>query len=815
MPDLLLELFSEEIPARMQAQAARDLERMARERLATAGLPFRTLRSFAGPRRLTLAVDGLSDAQADRAEERRGPRANAPDKAVEGFLRSTGLTRDQLTERDGQLYATLHHRGRSTSEIVAEMVEAVVRGFPWLKSMRWGAGSLRWVRPLKRILCILDGELVPVEIDTGAGVIVASDLTEGHRFMGRDRRPFAVTGFDDYAERLGAHYVVLDPAERRARIAAGAEAVCAARGLEWVRDEGLLDEVVGLAEWPVPILGDMDAGFLDLPAEVIRTSMRVHQRYFAVRDPATGALAPHFVVVANIEPQDGGAVIAHGNARVLTARLSDARFFWDEDRGPSPDGGDNFDRWAQKLQGVTFHAKLGTLAERVERVAALAREIAPLVGADPKLAAIAAKLCKADLASGMVGEFPELQGIMGGYYVRALEPFPLEGGRAGMGVQGAADGAEGAGGATGEAADAVSALPPDPGGHTPIPDPSPFEGEGRLTPAEIEIVADAVRDHYKPLGPLDSVPTAPVTVAVALADKLDTLVGFFAIDERPTGSKDPYALRRAALGIASTIRVCQRHVQLRATLVHAFRTLLRSKVNIGYRWFEYENLRQEPVTAESMVIAADQTEVVLVGEFERQNVQLGPITQEETIEFVGEGIVVDNLLSFFADRLKVLLRDEGKRHDLVDAVFALGDDDLVRIVRRVEALSAFLATEDGASLLAGYRRAANILRAEAKKTPDEDFVLNPQLGAMVEPEEMALQTTLATVQGQVAKALEREDYAQAMQAFSHLRAPVDAFFDKVLVNAPDPALRLNRLRLLSGVRDTANRIADFSRVGGG
>ncbi len=412
--DLLLELFSEEIPARMQAQAARDLERMARERLAAADLACRTIRSFAGPRRLTLAVDGLPEAQADRTEERRGPRASAPDKAVEGFLRSTGLTRDQLTMRDGQLYVTLHHRGRATSEIVAEMVEAIVRGFPWPKSMRWGTGALRWVRPLKRILCLLDGEVVPVEIDTGAGVIAASDLTEGHRFMGHDRAPFAVTGFDDYAERLADHYVVLDPAERRARIAAGAEAVCAARGLEWVRDEGLLDEVVGLAEWPVPILGDMDAGFLDLPAEVIRTSMRVHQRYFAVREPVTGALAPHFVVIANVEPQDGGAIIAHGNARVLTARLSDARFFWDQDRR-----GDNFGRWTEKLQGVTFHAKLGTLAERVERIAALAREIAPLVGADPKLAEIAARLCKADLACGMVGEFPELQGIMGGYYARA------------------------------------------------------------------------------------------------------------------------------------------------------------------------------------------------------------------------------------------------------------------------------------------------------------------------------------------------------------------------------------------------------------
>ena len=457
--DLLLELFSEEIPARMQAQAARDLERMARERLTAADLACRTIRSFAGPRRLTLAVDGLTDAQADRIEERRGPRANAPDKAVEGFLRSTGLTRDQLTERDGQLYATLHHRGRATSEIVAEMVEAIVRGFPWPKSMRWGAGSLRWVRPLKRILCLLDGEVAPVEIATGAGMIAASDLTEGHRFMGHDRGPFAVTGFDDYAERLAAHHVVLDPAERRARIAAGAEAVCAAKGLEWVRDEGLLDEVVGLAEWPVPILGEMDAGFLDLPAEVIRTSMRVHQRYFAVRDPATGKLAPHFVVVANIEPGDGGAVIAHGNARVLTARLSDARFFWDQDRR-----GDNFGRWAEKLQGVTFHAKLGTLAERVERIAALAREIAPLVGADPKLAEVAAQALQGGPGVGHGGlSSPSCRGSWAATMSGAScwnGAGPLEGGRSGFAVQGSPDGAEGANGVDAEAGGAISADPP-------------------------------------------------------------------------------------------------------------------------------------------------------------------------------------------------------------------------------------------------------------------------------------------------------------------------------------------------------------------
>ena len=794
MPSLLLELFSEEIPARMQAQAARDLERMAREKLAAADLAFTGIRSFAGPRRLTLAVDGVPHAQADRSEERKGPRANAPEAALAGFLRATGLAREQLIERDGVLFATLERPGRPTPQIIAEMVEAIVRGFPWPKSMRWAGGTLRWVRPLQRIVCTFDGAVVPFAIDG----IESSNLTEGHRFMGADRAPFGVTGFEDYAERLAERYVVLDPVERRARIAEGAEAVCAAQGLEWVRDEGLLDEVVGLAEWPVPILGDMDPAFLDLPPEVIRTSMRVHQRYFAVRDPATGALAPHFVVVANIAPKDSGAVIAHGNARVLTARLADARFFWDADRRAGA-----FDRWLTKLEGVTFHAKLGTLAERVERIAALAREIAPLVGADPKLAEAAARLCKADLASGMVGEFPELQGVMGGYYVRAMAhaPLPLsaepdgsedplatveEMVRGGAPSVGFADSSpkEGASDAT------VAAADPPPLGEG---DHAQRGGGGLLaglTPAEIEVVADAVRDHYKPLGPSDSVPTAPVTVAVALADKLDTLVGFFAIDERPTGSKDPYALRRAALGVIRLILQTDVRVELKQ---HC-----RQQAFFFYDRLGFKN-RTDGFVREVPLLMAD-----------------GQSLQRRSSRRV-EAVALE-MLAFFADRLKVLLREEGKRHDLVDAVFApidgQTDDDLVRIVRRVEALSAFLATEDGASLLAGYKRAANILRAEAKKTPDEDFALAPQPRAMVEPQELALQTMLATVQGEVAQALEREDYAHAMQVFSHLRAPVDAFFEHVLVNAPDPALRLNRLRLLSGVRDTANRIADFSLVNG-
>ncbi len=480
MPQLLLELFSEEIPARMQAQAARDLERMARERLAEAGFLPEGVKSFAGPRRLTLAVDGLAPAQSDRQEERKGPKANAPEQAIEGFLRSTGLTRDQLIERDGVLFAVTHKKGRPTPEIVAEMVDQIVRSFPWPKSMTWGSGKLRWVRPLQRILCVFDGEVVPFNIDG----VRSGDLTQGHRFMG-GRQAFRARTFEQYADGLAANFVVLEAEERRARILHEARTLCQARNLELVEDEGLLDEVSGLAEWPTPILGDMDPAFLDLPPEVIRTSMRTHQKYFAVRDPSTGKLAPHFVTVANVEATDGGVAIAAGNARVLSARLNDARFFWDEDRKVP------LESRLEKLKGVTFHAKLGTMYERVERISALARETAPLLGADPELAAKAARLAKADLGSGMVGEFPELQGLMGGYYARG-------------------------------------------------------EGLG-------DEISDAIRDHYKPAGPSDSIPTAPVSVTVALADKLDTLVGFFAINEKPTGSKDPYALRRAALGVIRLI----------------------------------------------------------------------------------------------------------------------------------------------------------------------------------------------------------------------------------------------------------------------
>ena len=716
MPQLLLELFSEEIPARMQAQAARDLERMAKDALTGAGLAFESLKTFAGPRRLTLVVEGLPAAQADRVEERKGPRANAPDQALQGFLRSTGLTREQLVERDGVLFASIAKTGLPTPVIVAEMVDAIVRGFPWPKSMRWASGSLRWVRPLQRILCVFDGAVVPFEIDG----IASGALSEGHRFMGDDHAPFEAHGFDAYAEGLAGHFVVLDPAERRKRILDGARAACAAKGLELVEDEGLLDEVSGLAEWPTPILGDMDPAFLDLPPEVIRTSMRTHQKYFAVRDPkVVGRLAPHFLVVANIEASDGGALVAAGNARVLSARLNDARFFWDED-GKVP-----LESRLERLKGVTFHAKLGTMAERVERITALAQEIAPLVGADPKLAGIAARLAKADLATGMVGEFPELQGIMGGYYAR-MEPF--RGVSAAELREAEADGSE----------DPLSSTDQLSLAETGADTGAWYEGLDR---GQIDAIADAVRDHYRPAGPSDAVPTAPVSIAVALADKLDTLVGFFGVDEKPTGSKDPYALRRSALGV--------------------IRIIVDAGHRIGLRRF------------------ADA-----------------------------------DLLAFFADRLKVLLRDQGKRHDLVDAVFALGDDDLVRIVARVEALDAFLLTEDGANLLAGYRRAVNILKAETKKNPGEDYSGAVDPARLVLPEEKALAEAVATARGALDKQVAAEDFAGAMTTLSALRRPVDAFFDKVLVNDPDPGVRLNRLQLLSQMRDAAGQVADFSLITG-
>jgi len=741
MPQLLIELFSEEIPARMQGGAARDLERMATERLKAAGLTWEALTTFAGPRRLTLVVEGLPKATPDRSEELKGPRTSAPEQALDGFLRKTGLTKDQLVERDGIWIAQISQSGRATAEIVPEMVDGVVRNFPWPKSMRWGSGSLRWVRPLKRIVAIFDGAVVPFEIDG----IQSDAITEGHRFLGRGE-PIVVENFEDYRRKLEADFVLLDVVDRRLKILEAAKAVCAARGLVLVDDDGLLEEVAGLAEWPTPILGEMDPQFLSLPPEVIRLSMKVHQKYFAVRDPAGAGLAPNFVVVANVEASDGGKALAAGNSRVLSARLNDARFFWDEDLKTG------FEVWGKKLAGVTFHAKLGTLAERVDRIAALAREIAPLVGADADEAFGAAHLSKADLASAMVGEFPELQGVMGGYYARAL-PSPLvgEGGSRSETDEGAgsADSSADAGPASGSPL--IRAAPPP-----------TFSHEGRRE-GKTDRIADAVRDHYKPQGPADSVPTAPLTVAVALADKLDTLVGFFAIDEKPTGSKDPFALRRAALGV------------IRLILDNGIRLAIGDTASMVH-W---------------------------------AHGKLGPHWQRQ----LDEGSLKYEVQDFFADRLKVLLRDQGKRHDLVDAVFALGDDDLVRIVRRVEALDGFLATDDGANLLAGYRRASNILKAETKKGEVPTGMV--QTGLPGQPE---AETTLAfatdAARMAVEAALDTEDFAAAMTALAGLRGPVDAFFTDVMVNSDVAEERDNRLKLLGQVRDVMGRVADFGLVAG-
>jgi glycyl-tRNA synthetase beta chain len=672
MPQLLLELFSEEIPARMQTGAARELERTASERLSKAELTYDGLATFAGPRRLTLVVYGLTERQEDREEERKGPRAGAPEAAIAGFLRSTGLERSALIERDGILYAKIVRPGRRVSEVIAEMAPAIIAGFTWPKSMTWGAGTLRWVRPLHHILCVFNGEVVPFTIDG----IESGDLSEGHRFMG-SAEPFRARNFDGYRSALEAHFVVLEVERRKRRILDGASALCARRGLVLVEDDGLLEEVAGMAEWPTPLLGDMDPGFLTLPPEVIRTTMRTHQRYFAVRSAGeAGALAPHFIAVANIEADDGGALIATGNARVLAARLEDARFFWAEDlKRP-------LESRLERLKGVTFHAQLGSMYQRAERIGALARQIAPVVGADPDLAAAAGRLAKADLATAMVGEFPELQGIMGGYYAAA------------------------------ESQDAR--------------------------------VAEAIRDHYRPQGPSEAAPTAPVTMAVALADKMDTILAFFSIGEAPTGSRDPFALRRAGLGV---IRIV------------------------------LENRLRAPLG---------------------QMIEASP--------YPGEGVA-----DFFADRLKVLLRERGARHDLVDAVFALGDDDLTRVVARIEALAGFLAHEDGADLLAAYKRAGNILKAEARKQPLPD-------GEPIRPaapaEEAALFDALRESRPGLETALAAEDYTAALEALASLRRPLDAFFDGVLVNSAVASERDNRLRLLGQVRETMGRAADFSRVSG-
>jgi glycyl-tRNA synthetase beta chain len=723
MPQLLLELFSEEIPARMQKRAEEDLARLFGEKLKAAGLDAKAIKTFSGPRRIGLFIDDLPVKAADVNEERKGPRVGSPEQALQGFLKGAGLTSiDQaqiVEDKKGSFYvAKIERAGRATTEIVQEIVPEIVRTFPWPKSMRSQSSDLQWVRPLHNICCVFDGKAVKITVE-GVG---SEAVTWGHRFHAPEALP--VTSAADHASKLRGAKVLIEREERKTIILEQASRLCAAKGSELVEDIGLLEEVAGLVEWPVVLLGDMDPDFLTLPGEVIRLSMRTHQKYFAVRDPKTKGLAPHFIVVANIEAKDGGKAIAAGNARVLSARLNDAQFFWKVDTATPL----YTDERKAKLEKIVFHQKLGSVWDKVERVRALAEELCAVTGADPKLVREAANLCKMDLVTETVGEFPELQGQVG----RQLSA---------------------------------------------------------LTKGNHESVAAAIEDHYRPLGPNDRVPSDRVAVTLALADKLDALVGFFAIDEKPTGSSDPYALRRAALGV------------VRLLLSNGIRLGLKPELRQSACYY-YDRLgfkdRQDGFTREVPLVMVD-----------------GKTPQRPSSRRV-EAVALD-IIAFLADRLKVQLRDQGKRHDLVDAVFALGDDDLVRIVARVEALDAFLKTEDGANLLAGYKRAANILAAEEKKgkgLSEADLKAGIDKALLKEPQEAELNTVLGVAIPLARKAVENEDFMVAMGALAGLRAPVDAFFEKVLVNADDPMLRRNRLLLLSRLREALSEVADFSKIEG-
>ncbi len=686
MPDLLLEFLSEEIPARMQARAAEDLRKMVTDRLVAAGLVYEGARAFATPRRLALSVHGIPARQPDIKDERKGPKVGAPEQAIAGFLKAAGLKSigeaKVQADKKGDFYvAVIEKAGKPAIDVIADMIPDVVRTFPWPKSMRWGTGRLTWVRPLHSILATFgpeteEPEIVPFTVDG----IAAGDETRGHRFMAP--APIKVRRFDDYVAKLAQAKVVLDPARRADSILADAKNLAFAQGFELVEDDGLLAEVAGLVEWPVTLMGSFDQAFLSIPDEVIRATIRNNQKCFVLRDPQSAKLVNKFILVANEEASDGGKAIVAGNERVIRARLSDAKFFYDtdlktrlEDRLP-------------KFEQIVFHEKLGTQAERIARITALAGQLAPIVGADVAKAERAAQLCKADLLTEVVGEFPELQGLMGRYYAEA-------------------------------------------------------QGED-------EAVAHAAEDHYKPKGPDDLVPGDPVSIAVALADKIDTLVGFWAIDEKPTGSKDPYALRRAALGV--------------------IRIIIDNEIRLS----------------------------------------LTSLFQKAVSKFAAG----DDLLVFFADRLKVQLRDKGARHDLVDAVFALGgQDDLLMIARRVDALGKFLDSDDGKNLLAGVKRASNILRIEEKKDKKR-FTDAPDAKLFKDAEEKALAEAINSAKKETSAAVAKEDFAAAMTAMSRLRPKVDAFFEKVTVNVDEKSLRENRLKLLNEIREATRAVADFSKIEG-
>ncbi|ATF19308.1 glycine--tRNA ligase subunit beta [Phaeobacter gallaeciensis] len=745
MPDLLIELFSEEIPARMQARAAEDLKKRMTDGLVEAGLTYAGAHALSTPRRLTLAMEGLLEHSPTVREERKGPKVGAPDKAIEGFLRGAGLTRDQLEERDtpkGAVYfATTEKPGRPAAEIIAEVLEDTIRNFPWSKSMRWGTGSLRWVRPLQSILCILskeDGaEVVPLDIDG----IQAGNTTYGHRFMAPDQ--ITVTGFDDYAAKLKRAHVVLDPAEREAAIWQEATNQAFASGLEVVEDKGLLAEVAGLVEWPVVLMGAIDDEFLALPPEVLQTSMKEHQKFFSVRNPKTGRIEK-FITVANRETADNGATILAGNQKVLSARLADAKFFWENDLRTVTEQG--FEPWVAKLGNVTFHNKLGTQAARIDRIAALAREIAPVVGADADLAEQAARVAKADLSSEMVYEFPELQGLMGRYYAEA------------------------------------AGLP--------------------------QGVANACEQHYSPLGPSDDVPSEPVSVAVALADKLDTLTGFWAIDEKPTGSKDPFALRRAALGVIRLVLENDVRVGLAPAIEGHYGQLVKQYAAVHRLCAKATNGNFKMI--ENFLTDFDETDE----NYYIRISSVGGLDESNHFKLLPAKPVSRDLLSFFHDRLKVFLRDQGIRHDVIDACIAMeGNDDLTLLVKRARALEDFMKSEDGPNLLQGFKRANNIL-AQAEEKDGVEYSYGADKKFAEDDSEVALFDALAASEGAISSAIEAEDFAAAMGSMAALRAPVDAFFEAVQVNSDNEVVRRNRLNLLSQIRKVVGQVADLTRIEG-
>jgi glycyl-tRNA synthetase beta chain len=815
MPDLLLELFSEEIPARMQAQASDDLKRLVTAGLSENGLTFEGAGAFATPRRLALHVAGIPLRQPDTREEKKGPRVGAPDAAVQGFVKSAGLASiaDATIQKDakkGEFYiAVIERPGRDTIAVLADLIPKIIREFPWPKAMRWGESSarsdcLRWVRPLHRIVATfgIEGE-EPDVVSFTIGGVTSGNITSGHRFLAPQE--FKVRRFDDYATLLDAAKVVLDPARRRDIILADARTLAQAQGLELVEDDALLHEVAGLVEWPVVLVGTFDEAFLTIPPEVIRTTIRINQKCFVLRESG-GKLANKFALVSNLAASDGGVAIAAGNGRVVRARLSDAKFFWETDLAVRLE-----DR-LPKLDDIVFHEKLGTQGHRIKRLMLLARDLAAYVGADPLPCERAAYLSKADLVSEMVGEFPELQGLMGRYYASA-------------------------------------------------------QGES-------DAVAAAIEDHYKPQGPSDRVPSEPIAIAVALADKIDTLVGFWAIDEKPTGSKDPFALRRAALGIIRLILENDLRLSLRAIIATSF--INHARIAESGPTFTLQKIKEEDDSDEQDVKALVESgpwawefarppaknayeavhryvETRFSGEgdpseadfeqfavlasvlkpYERIHelhlVRQGEKTAaspESDIEFANElkkfaeerSWLFDEVLAFIADRLKVYLRDKGARHDLIDAVFVLdGQDDLLTVVRRVAALGAFLETPDGANLLAGYRRAANILRAEEKKASPEviasfGMAFDPALLSV--PEEKVLAEALGKAALEAETAVDVQDFGGAMQALAQVRPAVDAFFEKVTVNAEDVDLRLNRLRLLNALRRAVHTVADFSKIAG-